>query len=395
VDDAFSLLGLGCRAAAELWDDEALRELALLRVDRARTSGVSAALPQALGYLGCSEVLAGRLAVAEGHFDEADDREAALLRRGNEDRRESGRLLALAWRGRAEETRALAETAKRNATARGLGGQVSLANHALCVLELGHGRYGAALSAAYEALRSPTPFSGVATLPELVEAAVRTDARESALDAAGRLEESAVAARTAWGSGMLARTRALLAEGGEAETLYVEGIDHLKRCRVMPQLARTHLLYGEWLRRERRLRDAREELREAGRMFASMGADAFARRAEEELHATGEHLVTRSPDTFDVLTPQEVRIAELAAGGESNREIAGRLYVSPRTVEYHLRKIFRKLGVSGRMDLPQQLRTDSVDRRENSTEELPAHGDKPRPEVEAPRGSIVRLDDDQ
>jgi DNA-binding CsgD family transcriptional regulator len=289
----------------------------------------------------------------------------------------------------------LAETAKRNATARGLGGQVGLAHHALCVLELGHGRYGAALSAAHEALRSPTPFSGVSTLPELVEAAVRTDARESAVDAASLLADSALTGGTEWGAGMLARTRALLADDREAETLYVEGIDHLKRCRVMPQVARTRLLYGEWLRRERRPRDAREELREAARMFASMGAEAFARRAEEELHATGEHLVSRNPETFDVLTPQEVRVAELASGGETNRQIAGRLYLSPRTVEYHLRKIFKKLGVSGRMELAQQLRTGSVDGRKDSTEELPLDGNEPRPEVEASRGRVVGLDDDQ
>jgi DNA-binding CsgD family transcriptional regulator len=161
----------------------------------------------------------------------------------------------------------------------------------------------------------------------------------------------------------------------------------------MPQLARTRLLYGEWLRRARRPRDAREELREAARMFASMGAEAFARRAQEELHATGEHLISRNPETFEVLTPQEVRVAELASGGETNRQIAGRLYLSPRTVEYHLRKIFKKLGVSGRMELAQQLRTGSVDGRKDSAEELALDGNEPRPEVEASRGRVVGLDD--
>jgi ATP/maltotriose-dependent transcriptional regulator MalT len=193
---------------------------------------------------------------------------------------------------------------------------------------------------------------------------------------------------------MLARTRALLAEDEEAEALYLEAIDHLKHCRVTPQLARARLLYGEWLRRERQ-RDAREELREAARMFASMGAEAFARRAEDELSATGEHLITRGPETFDVLTAQETQIAELASDGESNREIASRLYVSPRTIEYHLRKIFKKVGVSGRMELAQQLRAGSVDRGEDAAKELSLDGDEPGSPVEAPSGSVVGLDDDQ
>jgi DNA-binding CsgD family transcriptional regulator len=351
ASDAFSMLGLGCRAAAELWDDEALRELASRRVELARSAGASSALPQALESLGACEAMSGRFDIAEAHFDEADVLTVTVLGTVQRDRRDSWRLFVSAWRGREAEARMLGETAKRNAAARGLGGRMSLVHHALCVLELGQGRYAAALSAAKEALRSPTFFAGVATLPELAEAAVRGGAVDAAAAAADRLEESAAAGGTEWGAGMLARTRALLAEGDRAESLYIEAIEHLNRCRITPQLARARLLYGEWLRRERRARDAREELREAARMFRSMGAEAFAQRAEDELHASGEHLIARNPETFELLTAQELRIAELAGDGETNREIASRLYVSPRTVEYHLRKIFKKLGVSGRVEL--------------------------------------------
>jgi DNA-binding CsgD family transcriptional regulator len=151
--------------------------------------------------------------------------------------------------------------------------------------------------------------------------------------------------------GTLARAQALVADGREAERLYGEAIDHLRRCRVLPQLARARLVYGEWLRRERRRRDARTELQAAYELFESMGATAFARRAAIELAATGEHPRRRSPELIGVLTPQEKRIAYLAAEGAANAEIAAQLFLSPRTVEYHLRNVYLKLGIATRSQL--------------------------------------------
>jgi DNA-binding CsgD family transcriptional regulator len=157
-----------------------------------------------------------------------------------------------------------------------------------------------------------------------------------------------------WASGIEARLRALLSEGEVAESLYRQSIEHLSGTRAQLELARTHLLYGEWLRRERRRLDAREHLRTALEAFTRMGAEAFARRAERELLATGEHARTRTVDTLDQLTPQETQTARLAANGHTNREIAAQMFISPSTVEYHLRKAFRKLGVKSRTQLAQR-----------------------------------------
>jgi DNA-binding CsgD family transcriptional regulator len=171
-----------------------------------------------------------------------------------------------------------------------------------------------------------------------------------------RLESSTLAGRAEWGAGILARSRALLAEGSEAEALYEEAIDHLQHCRVRPELARAHLLYGEWLRRRRRRVDARAQLRAAHQMLASMGADGFAGRAEVELLASGERVHTQGPDAVQRLTPREERIAWLASEGASNQEIAIALFISPRTVEYHLHKVFRELAISSRTQLGAALR---------------------------------------
>jgi DNA-binding CsgD family transcriptional regulator len=154
-----------------------------------------------------------------------------------------------------------------------------------------------------------------------------------------------------WATGIEARVRALMSEGEVADTLYRRSIAHLSGTRAQLELARTHLLYGEWLRRERRRLNARQHLRIALEAFTGMGADAFARRTERELLATGERARTRTVDTRDQLTPQETQIARLAANGHTNREIAAQLFISPSTVEYHLRKAFRKLGVKSRTQL--------------------------------------------
>jgi DNA-binding CsgD family transcriptional regulator len=244
----------------------------------------------------------------------------------------------------------------REAFARQLGLYVAVAHHAIAVLEIGLGRYEAALTAAREVGDEPALFVVTSTLPELIEAAVRTGERGLAVSAVGRLAERARPSGTDWALGTLARSRALLEEGSRAEKLYRKAIEHLRRSRAAPQLARSHLVYGEWLRRERRRREAREQLRTARDMFIFMGAQAFAERARIELTATGEQprrrVTEASPDT---LTAQEARIAQLVGSGASNAEVAAQLYLSPRTVEYHLHKIFRRLGVSSRTQLARAL----------------------------------------
>jgi DNA-binding CsgD family transcriptional regulator len=180
---------------------------------------------------------------------------------------------------------------------------------------------------------------------------VRSDEREIARDAVEHLAATVLPTSTEWGLGVLARSRALLAEDGDADELYQDAIDHLRRCRAVPELARAKLLYGEWLRRGGQRKKAREQLTLAYEMLDSMGAGAFADRAATELGATGARVRRRTPDSADVLTPHEARIARLALEGASNPEIAAQLFISPRTVEYHLHKIFRKLGISSRTQL--------------------------------------------
>jgi DNA-binding CsgD family transcriptional regulator len=265
-------------------------------------------------------------------------------------------LIASAWRGRSTEAQDLAEACMREAFAQQLGLHVAVAHYAIAVLEIGLGRYEAALTAAREVGEEPALFVVTSTLPELIEAAVRTGERELAAAAVGRLSERTRPSGTDWALGLLARSRALLEEGTRAEKLYRKAIEHLRRSRAAPQLARAHLVYGEWLRRERRRREAREQLRTARDMFIFMGAQAFAERARVELTATGEHTRRRVGEAAaDALTGQEARIAHLVSDGASNAEIAAQLYISPRTVEYHLHKVFRKLGVSSRTQLARAL----------------------------------------
>jgi RNA polymerase sigma factor (sigma-70 family) len=190
---------------------------------------------------------------------------------------------------------------------------------------------------------------------ELIEAAARAGAPELAAETHSRLEDMTRASGTEWALGLAARSGALLTVGRRAEDLYVEAIDRLGRCRMTVDLARAHLLHGEWLRRQRRRLDARKELRVAHGLFSDFGMDAFAERARIELEATGEHGRKRTVDTLDQLTPQEAQIARLAAEGNTNREIAAQLFISPSTVEYHLRKAFRKLDVRTRTQLARRM----------------------------------------
>jgi DNA-binding CsgD family transcriptional regulator len=248
----------------------------------------------------------------------------------------------------------LIERTRVEVTSRGEGIGLSVLDWATAILCNSLGRYEEALEAALRvAPRDLNPSMWI--MAELIEAAVRAGTPEAAAGTQSRLALITGATGTDWAVGIASRSAALLAEGPSAEALYAEAIDRLGRTRIAVDLARAHLLYGEWLRRERRRMDARAELRVAYQLFSDFGMDAFANRARIELLATGEHARSRTADTSEQLTPQEAQIARLAAKGNTNREIAAQLFISPSTVEYHLRKVFRKLDVNSRIQLTSRI----------------------------------------
>ena len=243
----------------------------------------------------------------------------------------------------------------RDGTERGEGILVRHAEHAAATLYAGLGRYDAAMTwAQREVEHNPHAFYMTA-LPELVEAAVHCDEPETARRALDALCEKTQASRTAWARGVEARSRALVADGDDVDALYELAISELGESPMRVEYARAQLLYGEWLRRQNRRVDAREQLRAAHEAFATMGAGPFAERAARELRATGETVRKRTVDTLDHLTPQEAQIARLAADGHTNAEIAAQLFLSPRTVEWHMRKVFTKFGISSRRELRSAL----------------------------------------
>jgi DNA-binding CsgD family transcriptional regulator len=267
-----------------------------------------------------------------------------------------GAVAVAGWQGRPAEATRLIQAALKGATARGEGMGVSLVQYTSAVLSNGLGRYQDALDAAGQACAYPQEL-GFANwgLVELVEAAARTG--QTAL-AAGAVEQLARTTRfsgTQWGLGIEARSRALVSDGDAAESLYREAIERLGRCRGAVALARAHLVFGEWLRRENRRVDARVQLRTAHQMLATMGAEAFAERARRELVATGETVRKRTVETRVELTAQERQIARRARDGYTNSQIGAELFLSARTVEWHLRKVFAKLGISSRRELHEAL----------------------------------------
>ncbi|MFG1925348.1 helix-turn-helix transcriptional regulator [Cryptosporangium sp. NPDC048952] len=341
-------------AAIDLWDDEGLGAV-LTRMDLAnRAQGALHALNGTLSTEAVWKVAIGRFAEAEAHHDEATELCAAI---GLPLRGDAHRVELFAWQGLQDETRAAADMAQRV-----WGAQLRysvLEGHALyaiVILELGLGRYREALDAADRLLTDDPPGEGNRILSDAVEAAVRAGDHTVAQFAFTRLAARAPVSGTPWALGLLARCRALLADHVDAEALYKESVELLGRTSVRTDLARTHLLYGEWLRRQGRRTDAREELGVAHDMFTTMGAAAFATRAENELRATGASIRRRAAQTDVGLTAQELQVARLAIGGATNAEIATRLFVTASTVEYHLNKIFRKLGITSRRQLAGVLR---------------------------------------
>jgi DNA-binding CsgD family transcriptional regulator len=260
-------------------------------------------------------------------------------------------LLLSVWRGVEAEALALVNAGIQDATARGEGRVLALAGYASSVLHNGLGHYKEAVDSARRGSEDDDQGYAAWSLAELVEAATRSGQPELAAAALPRLEQRTHAAGTDWALGVLARSRALMSDGAIADALYREAIERLERTRMRVELARARLVYGEWLRREHRRGEARGQLRVAYDMFATIGAQAFAHRARGELLAIGDTVRERAADAQESLTPQEAQIARLAAHGQTNPEIGAQLFISPRTVEYHLRKVFGKLGVSSRKDL--------------------------------------------
>ena len=351
-DEALRWLWMACVTAIHLWDEESWRVLSDRYVQLARDAGALTVLPLALNYRCGCHVCAGEFPSAEALGEEAREVSVAI---GNPD--VSISILYLAgWRGREVEALRLIEASDLDAAGRGEGRRIGAGRYAAAVLYNGLGRYEQALVAAREALEYPRELATSRwALAEQIEAATRSGNHEPAARALVQLSETTRTSGTDWALGIEARSRALLTEGAAAEPLYREAIERLERTRVRVELARAHLLYGEWLRRERRRLDARERLRHAHKLFTEFGMDAFAERARVELEATGEHARKRTVETSDDLTPQEAQISRLAADGATNQEIAAQLFISPSTVDYHLRKAFRKLGVKSRHQLKQHV----------------------------------------
>ena len=341
-------LWLACRMAQDLWDDELWEALATRGVRLARETGALSLLGIMANFLAVFHVHAGAFTSAAATIDEVE----AITQATGIPPLKYGQAVLVAWRGDLAQALPLFEWAARSAMERGEGSGYGGGRWATALLYNGHGHYGEALAAARESCEYEDVLFFGRALVELIEAATRCDRPDDAVAALERLTERTHASGTEWALGVEARCRALVT--GD-ESLYRESIERLGRSRAAVELARSRLLYGEWLRRENRRADARESLRAAHESFVGMGAEAFAERARRELVATGESVRRLTPDTRDALTPQELQVARLARDGSTNPEIGAQLYISPRTVEYHLHKVFRKLDVSTRRELREAL----------------------------------------
>jgi DNA-binding CsgD family transcriptional regulator len=345
VDDP-EVCAIAGRVAAELWDTEVVDAFQSRRIGAARDRGALRDLAWSLDELGALHAQRGELDRARELVDEA----VALAARACTEPVLFGPMVIAAWRGDEARAAEMAEISRSLASARGHGELLAQAEYATAVLANGLGRYDQVLACAPHRRADAEPRTSW-VLPELVEAATRAGESHLARAHVEQLLERTAGSTGAWAAGMRARSLALVAEEAQAERLYQDAIRHLGATRFVAQRARAHLLYGEWLRRGRRRVDARAQLRIADDLLSSIGATAFATRASRELLATGERARRRTVDTATDLTPREEEIARLAREGESNPQIASRLFISTRTVEYHLRKVFTKLGIASRAEL--------------------------------------------
>jgi DNA-binding CsgD family transcriptional regulator len=335
-----------------LWDYDSWDVLSDRQLTLARDAGALIALPIAFNVRSGVHVLAGEFAEAASMVAQAE----AVSEATGSSIAPYGALTLAVFRGQEAEAAQLIETATEDAERRGEGVALGFMQWLTAVLANSLGRYEEALAAAQRVSEDPDAirFGGWA-LVELIEAAARNAAPERAVGALHRLSGVARACGTDWALGAEARSRALVSDGAAAESLYREAIDRLGRTRLRVELGRAHLVYGEWLRRQRRTHDARDQLGDAYQIFDSIGAAAFAERARVELRASGGQARERAVEMRDPLTTQEALIARLAGEGASNPEIATQLFISRATVAYHLRKVFTKLGVSSRSQLAAAL----------------------------------------
>ena len=341
----------GANAALELWDADAWHVLAERQVRVARDMGALVRLQFALQFLARSHLVGGDLAAAA----QANEEDRAIAAATGTSPVAYTDMVLAAWRGQEALTFELIERQTGEATALGIGRLARFASHATAVLYTGLGRYDAARDAIQPIFEQDDLGHTPLIVPEVAEAASRTGDAALLKATADWMAERTAVSPTDWALGMEARVRALAIDGEAAEPLYLESIERLGRTRLRGEAARARLLYGEWLRRESRRVDAREQLRLAREAFLAMGADGFAERARRELLATGEKVRKRRDDTRDELTPQEEHIARLARDGRTNPEIGAELFLSPRTVEWHLKKVFTKLGITSRRALRDAL----------------------------------------
>jgi len=352
-EDGLRWRWLAGRAAGTIWSYEDWEALTRQQIRVARDLGALAELPFALSSRVSIHLLTGEFREAALLVEEA-----AALAKATDNRLfpAYAAMPLAAFGGREAELSRLVRVETDGFAARGEGMGITVGHWANAVLKNGAGHYQEAFAHATQATVNPTEvYFWMIAVVELIEAASRSGHAEEAVKAVELLRQSTQASGTPWALGVEARSRALVSGDDVAEALYREAIDRLAPTRLQLDLARARLLYGEWLRRMGRRVDARTELRAAYDLFTSFGAEAFAERGRLELEASGERARKRTIDTIDQLTPQEAQVARLAALGGTNREIAAQLFISPRTVEYHLGKAFMKLEVKSRTQLARRL----------------------------------------
>jgi DNA-binding CsgD family transcriptional regulator len=358
VEEGLRYGWLAAVAAITVWEEEYWHAMVARQLRSVREAGLLVDLPLFVQSVAVNEIWRGDFAAAASLIAEA---EAIATATGSGFARYAAVFLA-GFRGAEAEAWPLIEAVITDSRAAGQGMGVQWSQWVSAILYNGLGRYEEALAEARQAAeQAPELFISLWALAELIEAASRTGQSGLAADALGWLAEATGTGQADWGQGIYARCRALLSDGQDAERCYREAVGQLSRTRVRPDLARAHLLYGEWLRRERRRAEARAQLRTAHEMFAATGMQAFAERARRELRATGETARTRAAATHGELTPQEAQIARLARSGLSNPQIAAQLFLSPRTIQYHLGNIFTKLEITSRRQLRQALPGSSHD----------------------------------